>query len=387
MECEFCGFPVAQCGCDSPEPELVLPAVGSTVAAGVTVELERLRNRHQAQELFQQERIAADLADNQLAAKVLTRSQLSELPEPEPLIDETLDRRTVAMLAGSWGTGKTFLALDWAACVATGHSWVGRQAQQGTVIYVAAEGANGLHARLTAWEMKSSRQIPDESLLIIPLPVQINAATALAQLCAIVKEAQASLVVLDTLARSTVGMDESGAPDMGLSVDALYQLRDATQDGTVLVIHHTGKDGVTIRGSSALEGGLDTVYLSTGEPEELTVTRLKRKEGPTYDEVALKLVALTDAPSAVLMERDPDSPGAAVDESADSVRQLISILREHFGSAWVSQATLRNLCVDELKKISKATFFRAVTAAVESGFIEKSGSPNRQLLRLKAAGS
>jgi AAA domain len=70
-----------------------------------------------------------------LAERLLTRSQLDSLPEPEPLIENTLDRRTVALLGGYWGTLKSFIALDWALSVATGHPWQGRPTVTGPVIY------------------------------------------------------------------------------------------------------------------------------------------------------------------------------------------------------------------------------------------------------------
>jgi AAA domain len=57
------------------------------------------------------------------AAKLLTRSDLRALPKPEPLIGNVLDQGTTALLYGTWGTAKTFIALDWAASVATGRDW------------------------------------------------------------------------------------------------------------------------------------------------------------------------------------------------------------------------------------------------------------------------
>jgi hypothetical protein len=61
-----------------------------------------------------------------LAVAVLTRAALHGLPDPEPLIGEVLDQATVALLYGRWGSGKSFIALDWAASVATGRPWQGK---------------------------------------------------------------------------------------------------------------------------------------------------------------------------------------------------------------------------------------------------------------------
>ena len=48
-----------------------------------------------------------------LADRLLTRSALRNLPAPEPMIDEVLDRGTCALLYGHRGSLKSFIALDW----------------------------------------------------------------------------------------------------------------------------------------------------------------------------------------------------------------------------------------------------------------------------------
>ena len=67
-----------------------------------------------------------------LADKLLTRSALRDLPDPKPLIDNVLDQGTTALLYGKWGTAKTFVALDWAASVATRRKWQGRHVETTT---------------------------------------------------------------------------------------------------------------------------------------------------------------------------------------------------------------------------------------------------------------
>src|ERR1700738_115861 len=66
--------------------------------------------------------------------RILTRSALRNLPDPEPLIDNVLDQGTTALLYGSWSTAKTFIALDWASSAATGPHWQGRDIKQRRVL-------------------------------------------------------------------------------------------------------------------------------------------------------------------------------------------------------------------------------------------------------------
>jgi RecA-family ATPase len=86
--------------------------------------------------------------EGRLFHAIVTRAGLDSLPDPVPLIGGTLDADTLAVLAGPWGTGKTFLAIDWACCVATGTPWQGRPVKAGRVLYIATEGVHGLRSRV-----------------------------------------------------------------------------------------------------------------------------------------------------------------------------------------------------------------------------------------------
>ncbi len=222
-----------------------------------------------------------------LRDRLLSRSGLATLPKPEPLIADTIDRRTVAVVAGHFGSLKSFILQAWAASIATGSPWLGREVEQGAVLYVAAEGAQGLHPRFSAWEYGWQQRIPDDALDVLPEPVNLMDAGAVAALCELA--AGRSLVVLDTLARCLVGADENSARDMGIAVDALYWVRNATGSGTVVAAHHTGKDRATIRGSSALEAGVDTVYTTEGDARLMKMSRTKRKDGPREDTLQVSL--------------------------------------------------------------------------------------------------
>jgi hypothetical protein len=293
--------------------------------------------------------------------RLLNRAQLGELPKPEPLIADTIDQRTVALLAGYWGTGKSFVAQAWAASVATGTPWMGRPVHAGPAFYIAAEGAHGLDPRWTAWEYGWRHTIPAERLTVLPAPVNLLDAAAVDELCGLV--AGQALVVVDTLARCMVGGDENSAKDMGMAVDSLYRLREATGDGTVVVVHHTGKDKTTTRGSSALEAGVDTVYMTEGDARLMKMTRTKRKEGPREDTLQLKLSPVLD--SAVV------ASAHGVD-MAPSAEQLMSVFMSGFEATGASKAELR-----AASDMAPATFHRALSALVKGGALVNTGSDQR----------
>lgn len=302
-----------------------------------------------------------------LADQLLSRGQLADLPSPEPLIDDTLDRRTVALLAGSFGTGKSFLALDWAGCIATGRMWQRRAiTQTGSVLYVASEGAYGLNDRVTAWEYGWRHKLDDDAFTVLPVPVNLRDASQVTELCALA--AGRALVVIDTLARCLVGADENSARDMGEAVDAAYRLRDATDGGTVLLVHHTGKDGDTTRGSSALEAGVDTVYKTKGDARLIELSRTKRKDGPTADRLQLALKPTLD--SCVILS----TRGVDMRPTADA---LLSTFREAFLDTGATKAELRNVA-----GMSPGSFHRALNDLLSAGVLTNTGTDSRPFFKL-----
>src|SRR4030095_2900240 len=77
--------------------------------------------------------------------------ELCGLPAPDWLIQGILALGVMAGLYGPSGHGKSFVALAWALCIATGRDWFGRATSQGPVIYVAAEGGRSIRKRVQAW--------------------------------------------------------------------------------------------------------------------------------------------------------------------------------------------------------------------------------------------
>lgn len=304
-----------------------------------------------------------------LADVLLTRSALRGLPEPAPLIHGVLDRGSVALLYGPWGSGKSFLALDWAASVATGREWQGRPVEQCRVLYVAAEGAFGLKARLDAWEIGWSRTISDGALDVLPRPVNLSRSVDVVNLIALVGWNGYGLVILDTLARCLVGADENSAKDCGLVVDVLHRIRENTPDGrgVVMAVHHTGKDKRTFRGSSVFEAGADTVYSVTSDSDDgaIVVNREKRKDGPVFDAHRLKLDPIEIAGSCVLSK-------SHLSETKTRSEALLSHFVSHFAGTGATAAQMRDTI-----ELNRATFYRALNDLVKRGDLVNTGTDKR----------
>ena len=251
------------------------------------------------------------------AFPLLSFDDLLRRPDPPWLVDGLVPVG-LSILYGPSGSGKSFLALDWAACVATGKAWHGHAVRPGWVVYVAAEGVGGLKARVWAWWVAHDR--PDMSR-IRWLPEAVNlrdryqverARRTLASL-----PERPALLVIDTMARTMVGGDENAAKDVGEFIAAVDGLRAAD---AALVIHHSAKaDGAAERGSSALRGAADLMarVKRDGKSPRLTLTCEKLKDSGEWPDLGLRL---EPAEGSCVLSRVVGAP----DDLPDRVRAFVA---------------------------------------------------------------
>lgn len=204
----------------------------------------------------------ADAVDA-LLAEMLTPEQVTERKPPRYLIHGLLQFDSESWIIGPPGSKKSFVVLDQAARVAAGQPWQGRRVNPADVVMIVAEGAGGVGKRIKAWSIRHGR-MPD-GIHILPRPVQAGSPEKWAVLVEACRRLAASarerdrgmLVIVDTQARVTVGLKENDATDMGVFIDAVSAIRQAT-GACVYVVHHTGRAGGDARGSSAVDGAQTT---------------------------------------------------------------------------------------------------------------------------------
>lgn len=236
---------------------------------------------------------AASLADV-LLERMLTPAQLRDRPAPTWLIEGLLTLDSASWLIAAAGSYKSFVALDWAGHVGAGRPWLGREVAAGGVVYVVAEGVGGMGPRIRAWEQRNGPM--DPAVRFLPMPVQVSREdhwSALVEACGRLRPA---LILLDTQARITVGLDENDNTAMGEFVEAIERLRRAT-GACVLVVHHTGRNGQHARGASAIDGAQDVeLRLTRTADRRATLVIDKSKNAADDVSVALELF-LTDLDS------------------------------------------------------------------------------------------
>lgn len=281
---------------------------------------------------------------------------LDSIPEPVPLITGTLFTDSTAWIVGKPGHGKSFVALDIAGCIGTGEAWQDRNVTQGLVLYVAAEGVSGMKRRVRAWEQSYGRKMT--GVLWLPMAVQAGKPAEWRGLRELAAELRPAAIVLDTQARVTVGMEENAAKDMGEFIDALEKLRQDT-GACVLTVHHQGRSGDHMRGSTAMDGAATTVIRVEKDEDVITVKNPKQKDVDEFEDIELKLTPC--GPSAVLTLTDGKTAG--------STTAAIKTGQRWFETFKTDKVTATKLIDAEVT--TKATFYRHVRLLMDQGLVVK----------------
>ncbi len=197
----------------------------------------------------------------------------------------------LAVLFGAPGSGKTFIALELAMCVQRGVDWRGHRVKQGNVVYIAAEGANGLALRIQAFDLYHGEG--EDMLMMRHAPNMLDKEMVKKVLIAIHKVPDLALIVIDTLAQVTPGANENASEDMGKLIHHCNVLARKT-GAMVMLVHHSGKDSSKgARGHSSLLGAADVMLEVVSEGVKLDsprcLTVIKQKDGEGGGEFPFRL--------------------------------------------------------------------------------------------------
>jgi hypothetical protein len=342
-------------------------------------------------------------APRDLTSWTLSPAELMARPRPEPIVSGLLYRDTLAWLIGKSGSFKSFVALDLAAAVADegGRKWLGRAVYGGPVLYVVAEGVGGMGLRVRAWTERNGPM--SERLRLLPRAVQAKG-EHWQTLVELARQLGPALIVIDTQARVSVGVNENSNTEVGELIARLDELRAATR-ACVLVVHHIGRSGEDARGASALDGAQDTELKveRVGGPKALRVrlTVDKQKDAPDTDEMMLDLETVelgrdeltSEALSSLVVLPDlvldpfPTAPWRLVKNENQAL--ILSIMAEQFSEAGGTRAEIAAVLREQGQrggaKWTKTTFYDAWNAILKKDLIERVHGTQRFILSDVAA--
>jgi len=226
----------------------------------------------------------------------LPLGEFARLPPPPWIVRDLLPMAELAIVYGASGSGKTFFTFDLVLSIARGSEWRGKDVRQGSVVYIAAEGAAGLRKRASAYGRHHGVRLDS-----LPVRVIGDAPDFMGKedVDTVVDEIGngVSVTVVDTMARVAPGANENSVEDVSKLVANLQELSRRT-GAMVILVHHAGKDETRgPRGSSALIAAADTIIeiakCDDGRTRLATVT--KQKDGEDGQEYAFELAPVASS--------------------------------------------------------------------------------------------
>jgi hypothetical protein len=226
------------------------------------------------------------------------------------LLRPYLEEYAIGVLTGSYGTFKSFLAVDWACHLAMGRHWYedprAEALEPRDVVYISAEG-RGLSKRLRAWIAHHCPNQPADEVLrsmrffAIEEAVNLSDPERVALFCAAIDSLKISpsLIVIDTLSRNSAAVEESNS-SMATFLNAIDAGLRQRYHCTLLLIHHPGHENSRrARGPSNLIGDTDASFIVVREGKTYLVTleteRLKDSDVPQPLMLEAKEVSLQSA--------------------------------------------------------------------------------------------
>ena len=317
--------------------------------------------------------------------------EIKNLPPTEWILQGRLVKKGLTALYALPGGGKSFVAIDMGLAACLGENWWGENFPANCkVLYIAAERYSEVRDRLEAACKKRGIKIPSNfKLYARPKPLQIVANYL--DLIEIAETVRPDIIIFDTFAKMTLGVEENSAKEIGPIAENFSQVVFAAgpQCGG-LMVHHAGKNELAgLRGSTALLGALDGVWKldkQEGGGLMLSVEKLNAAEAPLPAYFRIEGVDMPDPqkPGELRSVGVLTSQGYA--QVADGVEgKVLALLCDGYEVEGASRSQLTaeynhtyKPKASEAEKTSDRTINRALLKLMARNSIEKLGNGNRQ---------
>lgn len=222
-------------------------------------------------------------------------------PQHSWLVDDWVTEGEKVLIYGASQSGKSFLAMHIAFCVARGVPFFDHKVMMpGGVVYQAGEGSAGVPKRVLAYRIHNNLD-PYERMPFVMLRSPVNIWSKDGDTPALIEEIKAlsammpvplRLVVVDTLSTATAGADENSGRDMSAVMDHVDQIRRECKCAVALV-HHKNAAGERPRGHSSIFANIDGAIEVTVDKDSKIRTAKNTKQKDAEQAAAIRFELLS----------------------------------------------------------------------------------------------
>ena len=190
---------------------------------------------------------------------------IKDIKPADWLIKDIFERDSIVSIFGQAKSGKSFVTVDMAACVANGKDWYGHKTKKSAVVYLAGEGNRNISRRFKAYESLNDTTLGNAPLFISTRGARLLDDKDHSLLKDTVNQVadnydEVGMIVIDTLQRNFGQGNENSTEDMSAFIERVDDLKDE-YNAAIVLVHHSGH-GTTARarGSSVIQASVDWEY-------------------------------------------------------------------------------------------------------------------------------
>jgi hypothetical protein len=290
------------------------------------------------------------------------------------LITDLIGERDSVMIFGKPKSGKTFVVIDLLVSAVCGGTFTGifESVRPLTVAYMTNEGLGSLAQRIKASQSHNQVSYDDiaSNLFIYEDVPQLYSIDGPESITTFVDEwiefemRPLDLLVIDTLNKATLGADENDNSDAAIVARQLFLARKRLGCATC-IIHHTGKNGDSVRGASGYDGDLD-VQLKVTKDDTTNIRYLSMtlaKDLTDFEDIGFKLSAVDDTVAVTWL----GSKEISTDQTA--LMRVVTVMRNNPAKEWWTLSQLREFISDCTRDAIRVAIAREVVKPANESLI------------------